>query len=234
MPLFRNFSRPKKMIDREYSSAPRRGPRSAPTSTSHASPRRAAGVPRCRMPHIDEVPFGAFRSRARRHLPGRGRRRPVDVFRPRRLLARSLEGLRLRRRGLPPPRHRRRPRQLRALPRGDGRRDRAAVPPRRRLELAPAAEFNADPSRPPRVGPFRERPSHAMMLATDWTKHGLPADTIKAACPISGLFDLAPSRTSFLQPGCQLDDRQVAEQSRSVIGPRRLPCVPGRRSRRHN
>lgn len=32
----------------------------------------------------------------------------------------------------------------------------------------------------------------AMLLATDWTQHGLPKATVRAALPISGLFDLEP------------------------------------------
>lgn len=32
----------------------------------------------------------------------------------------------------------------------------------------------------------------AMLLATDWGAHGLPRGTVRAALPISGLFDLAP------------------------------------------
>lgn len=38
----------------------------------------------------------------------------------------------------------------------------------------------------------------ALHLATDWTAHGLPADPIAGAVPISGVFDLAPLiRTSM-------------------------------------
>jgi arylformamidase len=76
-----------------------------------------------------------------------------------------------------------------------------------------AAEFHADPSRLTVSGHSAGGHLTAMMLATDWTKHGLPADAIKAACPISGLFDLGPFPHSFLQPQLKLDDRQVAEQS---------------------
>ncbi len=32
----------------------------------------------------------------------------------------------------------------------------------------------------------------AMLLATDWSQHGLPRATVRAALPISGLFDLEP------------------------------------------
>ena len=45
----------------------------------------------------------------------------------------------------------------------------------------------------------------AMALATDWPgAYGRPADLIKAAIPISGVFDLAPIPYTFVQPWVQL------------------------------
>lgn len=53
-----------------------------------------------------------------------------------------------------------------------------------------------------------------MMLATDWkTNYGLPADLIKSACAMSGLFDLSPFPYSWLQPQLQLTWAQVARNS---------------------
>ena len=53
-----------------------------------------------------------------------------------------------------------------------------------------------------------------MALATSWREqYGLPDDLIKAALPISGLFDLRPLRHSYLQPVLQLDEGAVQRQS---------------------
>ncbi len=38
----------------------------------------------------------------------------------------------------------------------------------------------------------------AMLMATDWTGFGVPADVIKAGCAISGLYDLEPIRLCYL------------------------------------
>ena len=38
----------------------------------------------------------------------------------------------------------------------------------------------------------------AMLMATDWTAHGLPSDTVGAGVGISGLYDLEPLRRSYV------------------------------------
>lgn len=76
-----------------------------------------------------------------------------------------------------------------------------------------AAEFGADRGRLSVSGHSAGGHLTAMMLATDWTRHGLPADPVKAACPISGLFDLAPFPHSFLQPQLRLDAAEVEANS---------------------
>jgi arylformamidase len=54
----------------------------------------------------------------------------------------------------------------------------------------------------------------AMLLATDWEgEYGLPADLIKGALPVSGLFDLRPFRYSWLQPALQLTADEVGRNS---------------------
>ncbi|HET7270440.1 MAG TPA: alpha/beta hydrolase, partial [Rubrobacter sp.] len=54
----------------------------------------------------------------------------------------------------------------------------------------------------------------AMLLATDWEgEYGLPADIIKGATAVSGLYDLAPFPYSFLQPKLQLTWDQVLRNS---------------------
>ena len=53
-----------------------------------------------------------------------------------------------------------------------------------------------------------------MLLATDWPGvYSLPADVIKGAVGISGLFDLAPFPYTFLQPKVQLTWDQVRRNS---------------------
>jgi arylformamidase len=76
-----------------------------------------------------------------------------------------------------------------------------------------ASRFGADPARLSVSGHSAGGHLTAMMLATDWTRWGLPADAIKAALPISGLYDLAPFPHSFLQPSLRLDEAQVRAES---------------------
>jgi arylformamidase len=76
-----------------------------------------------------------------------------------------------------------------------------------------AADFGADPNRLTVSGHSAGGHLTAMMLATDWSGFGLPADVIKAAVPISGLYDLGPFPHSFLQPMLQLDEAQVRSES---------------------
>jgi arylformamidase len=53
-----------------------------------------------------------------------------------------------------------------------------------------------------------------MLAATDWAgEYGLPADLVKGAVPISGLYDLSPLVRSWLQPALQLDHDAVLRQS---------------------
>ncbi|MFI0471684.1 alpha/beta hydrolase [Halomonas sp. HMF6819] len=62
----------------------------------------------------------------------------------------------------------------------------------------------------------------AMMVTTDWEgMFGLPADVIRGALCISGLFDLRPFPWSGLQPKLQLTGRDVEEFSPLW----RSPCV---------
>jgi arylformamidase len=45
-----------------------------------------------------------------------------------------------------------------------------------------------------------------MLLATDWTRFGaLPADLLKGACSVSGVYDLEPIRLSYQNPILKLD-----------------------------
>ncbi len=53
-----------------------------------------------------------------------------------------------------------------------------------------------------------------MLLATDWPgQYNLPADLVKGALAVSGLFDLRPLRHSWLQPKIQLTAETIERQS---------------------
>lgn len=54
----------------------------------------------------------------------------------------------------------------------------------------------------------------AMCLETPWAEaYGLPPDPLAAAVLISGLYDIAPLRYSYLQPLIQLDDGVIRRNS---------------------
>ena len=55
----------------------------------------------------------------------------------------------------------------------------------------------------------------AMCLLTDWPKSapGVPRDVIKAAVPISGLYDLEPIRLCYLNADLKLDPSGAARNS---------------------
>lgn len=54
----------------------------------------------------------------------------------------------------------------------------------------------------------------AMLLNTRWQDdYGLPDDPFAGAVLVSGLYDIAPLRYSYLQPAIQLDDGQVLRNS---------------------
>ena len=66
----------------------------------------------------------------------------------------------------------------------------------------------------------------AMMLATDWPDFadGLPADLVKSACGISGLYDLEPIQRCFLNDDLQMSPAEAQENS-PVLLPCHNPCV---------
>jgi arylformamidase len=77
-----------------------------------------------------------------------------------------------------------------------------------------AGSFGGDPGRIHVAGHSAGGHLVAMLLSTDWEgEYGLPADVIKGATAVSGLFDLAPFPYTFLQPKLQLTWDQVLRNS---------------------
>lgn len=58
-----------------------------------------------------------------------------------------------------------------------------------------------------------------MMMATDWSSdHGLPADLVRGAVPISGVFDIEPHRHTDLQ-----EDIRLTAETAAANSPQHLP-----------
>jgi len=75
-----------------------------------------------------------------------------------------------------------------------------------------ARDLGADPGRIYVTGHSAGGHLAAMLLATDWPAFapGLPADLVKGACAISGLFELEPIRLSYLNRTLKLTPEQAA------------------------
>ena len=69
---------------------------------------------------------------------------------------------------------------------------------------ANARSFGADPARITVSGHSAGGHLVAMLLATEWSQLGAPADVLKAGCGISGLYDLEPIRLCYLNDVLQL------------------------------
>lgn len=59
----------------------------------------------------------------------------------------------------------------------------------------------------------------AMLMATDWPARGLPADTVPAALPISGLFDLPPLLHTTVNTALGLDEPEARRLSPLFLPP---------------
>jgi len=76
------------------------------------------------------------------------------------------------------------------------------------------AEFNGDPGRIVVGGSSAGGHLGAMLLTTPWrADYGLPDDPFAGAVLLSGLYDIAPLRYSYLQPLIQLDEGSVRRNS---------------------
>jgi arylformamidase len=81
-----------------------------------------------------------------------------------------------------------------------------------------------DPTRVHVVGHSAGAHLAAMMLATDWTKHALPAGTIRSATCVSGLYDLEPLRRVR-----HLRDLRIDAAEAAALSPVRLKPPKGTR-----
>lgn len=87
-----------------------------------------------------------------------------------------------------------------------------------------AEGFGGDPGRIHLVGHSAGAHLVAMALLTDWEgDYGLPADIVKGATMISGLYDLAPLPYTFMQPKLQLTWDQVLRNSPILHPPEKAP-----------
>jgi len=80
--------------------------------------------------------------------------------------------------------------------------------------LANISQYNGDPKRLLIAGHSAGAHLAAMCLQTRWAEnYGLDAQPIRAALLISGIYDIAPLRYSYLQPLIQLDEGIVRRNS---------------------
>ncbi|MDD2920473.1 alpha/beta hydrolase [Rhodoferax sp.] len=85
------------------------------------------------------------------------------------------------------------------------------------------AEYGGDPARVALGGHSAGAQLTAMCLQTRWVEdYGLPADPLAAAVLVSGIYDIAPLRYSYLQPMIQLDEGIIRRNS-PMFGVR--PCA---------
>lgn len=83
-----------------------------------------------------------------------------------------------------------------------------------------AASFGGDPDKLYVCGHSSGAHVTGMMVVTDWEGvYGLPADILKGAAPVSGMFDLEPVRHSWRNTYLHLDE----ERARALSAIHRIP-----------
>jgi arylformamidase len=82
-----------------------------------------------------------------------------------------------------------------------------------------AGQWGGDPSRISVSGHSAGGHLVAMLLATDWTAFGVPRDVVKAACAISGLYDLEPIRLCYLNEVLALTAEAARRNSPVQLAP---------------
>jgi arylformamidase len=89
--------------------------------------------------------------------------------------------------------------------------------------FAHAAGFGADPQRLTISGCSAGAHLQAMALAHDWAADGLPADLIKGAVPISGIYDPEPARHISVNAEIGLS-AEIARRNDALALPPRVRC----------
>ncbi|USG62642.1 alpha/beta hydrolase [Sneathiella marina] len=76
------------------------------------------------------------------------------------------------------------------------------------------SRYNGDPDRLFLSGHSAGGHLTGMMMATDWARQfGLPANLLKGASPLSGLFDIMPHRYTDLQEDIRLTEQEALDNS---------------------
>ena len=86
-----------------------------------------------------------------------------------------------------------------------------------------ARSFGADPDKLYVAGHSSGGHIVGLLAVTDWTTWGLPANAIKGACAVSGMYELEPVRLSSRNQYLHLDDGLTARNSAMRQIPARMP-----------